>query len=110
MATPKATGADLNLDALGAVSFAEQDDWEDYASEVAVPFTPPDFEFGRVRGGDTVVASDGTFYECTTAHTSSGSNLPPSSKWSAVDPYGSAAAATTYTAPLTGRRWWRAPW
>lgn len=103
MATPKATGADLNLDALASVSFTERDDWEDYASEVAVPFTPPDFEFGvDYAVGDTVVATDGTFYECNSAHTSSGANLPPSSKWTEVDPYGTATASTSYVSPLTG--------
>lgn len=104
MATDKRGGLDMTLDGLDAVRFTERDDWEDYATTVAVPFTPPDFEFGvAYEVGDTVVASDGTFYECTTAHTSSGSNLPPSSKWSAVDPYGSASLGSTpYLSPFSG--------
>lgn len=104
MATPKRGGSDLSLDGLDAVSFTERDDWDDYATTVAVPFTPDDYEFGQAyEVGDTVVASDGTYYECIVAHTSSGANLPPSSKWQEVDSYGSASLGSVpYVSPFSG--------
>lgn len=104
IATPRSHGSDLNLEALEMVELRRRQDFDDYATEVAVPFTPPDFEFGvAYEVGDTVVATSGTYYECTTAHTSSGSNLPPSSKWTAVDPYGSATLGSVpYVSPLSG--------
>lgn len=104
VATPKAEGGDLNLEALDAVEFSTRDDWDDYATTVAVPFDPPDFEFGvAYEVGDTVVATSGTYYECISAHTSSGANLPPSSKWQAVDPYGSdTLGSVPYTDPFSG--------
>ena len=104
VATPKAEGDDLNLDGLSAVEFTERDDIDDWASEVTVSFTAPDYEFGvAYEVGDTVVATSGIYYECTSAHTSSGANLPPSSKWSAVDPYGSATLGSVpYGNPFDG--------
>lgn len=104
VATPKAEGDDLNLDGLSAVEFTERDDIDDWASEVTVGFTAPDYEFGvAYEVGDTVVATSGIYYECTSAHTSSGANLPPSSKWSAVDPYGSATLGSVpYGNPFDG--------
>lgn len=102
-AVPRGSGGSLVLEGLEAAEFSTVDDWDDFATTVAVPFDPPDFEFGETyEVGDTVVASDGTFYECTSAHTSSGANLPPSSKWTAVDTYGEATGSTSYTDPFTG--------
>lgn len=104
VAAVKSSGSDLNVDGLEVVEFSERDDVDDFATEVAVPFTPDDFAYGvAYEVGDTVVASDGTFYECTTAHTSSGANQPPSSKWSAVDPYGVATTSSVpYVNPFDG--------
>mgnify|MGYP003407394761 FL=1 len=104
VATPKADGDDLNLKGLVGVSFDVREDWDDYATEVAVPFVPPDYEFGvAYEVGDTVVATSGIYYECTTAHTSSGANLPPGSKWAAVDPYGiDTLGSVPYTNPFDG--------
>lgn len=104
VATPKAEGDDLNLDGLSAVEFTERDDIDDWASEVTVGFTAPDYELGvAYEVGDTVVATSGIYYECTSAHTSSGANLPPSSYWSAVDPYGSATLGSVpYGNPFDG--------
>lgn len=79
------------LELLPVTRFDQVDDWLDYSTTVAVHFTPDDYAFGvAYEVGDTVVASDGTYYRCSTAHTSSGANLPPSSKWASVDPYGEA--------------------
>ena len=104
VATPKADGHDLNLEGLEAVEFTGRDDIDDWASEVTVGFTAPDYEFGvAYEVGDTVVATSGIYYECTSAHTSSGANLPPSSKWSAVDPYGTATLGSVpYGNPFDG--------
>ena len=104
VATPKADGDDLNLKGLVGVSFDVREDWDDYATEVAVPFVPPDYEFGvAYEVGDTVVATSGIYYECTTAHTSSGANLPPGSYWTAVDPYGlDTLGSVPYTNPFDG--------
>jgi hypothetical protein len=104
VATPKADGDDLNLRGLVGSRFTERDEWDDYTTEVAVPFTPPDYEFGvAYEVGDTVVASDGTFYECNSAHTSSGANLPPGTKWDARDPYGlDTLGSVPYANPFDG--------
>lgn len=103
IATPRSHGSDLNLDALEAVELRRRQDFDTYATEVAVRFTPPDYEYNvAYEVGDTVVAADGTYYECSTAHTSSGTNQPPSSKWTEVDPYGSATISTPYVSPLSG--------
>lgn len=104
VAAVKSSGSDLNVDGLEVVEFSERDDVDDFATEVAVPFTPDDFAYSvAYEVGDTVVVADGTFYECTTAHTSSGANQPPSSKWSAVDPYGVATTGSVpYVNPFTG--------
>lgn len=104
VATPKAEGSDLNLSGLDEVRFSTRDDWDDYATTVAVPFDAPDFEFGvAYEVGDTVVATSGQFYECISAHTSSGANLPPSSKWQAVDPYGEdTLGSVPYSDPFSG--------
>lgn len=80
-----ASGVDL----LPVSDFGQEDDWEDFTTEFTVLYTPPDYEFGvAYEVGDTVVATDGTYYRCNTAHTSSGANLPPGSKWDATDPFG----------------------
>lgn len=104
VAAVKGSGSDLNLDGLEVGGFVERDDVDDFATEVAVPFTPDDYTYGETYAvGDTVVVADGTFYECTTAHTSSGSNQPPSSKWTQVDPYGVATTGSPpYVNPFTG--------
>lgn len=104
VAAVKSSGSDLNVDGLEVVEFSERDDVDDFATEVAVPFTPDDFAYSvAYEVGDTVVVADGTFYECTTAHTSSGANQPPSSKWSAVDPYGVATTSSVpYVNPFDG--------
>ena len=104
MATARSHGSDLNLAALEAVKLRRRQDFDEYATTVAVPFTPPDFAYGvAYEVGDTVVAADGTYYEANTAHTSSGTNQPPSSKWDARDPYGVASlGAVPYKSPLSG--------
>jgi len=104
IATPRSRGSDLNLDALDAVDFRRRQDFDDYATTVAVPFTPPDYEYGvAYEVGDTVVVANGTYYECNTAHTSSGTNQPPGSKWDARDTYGSASLGSVpYVSPLSG--------
>lgn len=104
LATPKGGGDDLNVDGLDAARFTERDDWDDYTTTVAVPFDADDYEFGvAYEVGDTVVvATDGTYYECVTAHTSSGANLPPSSEWAARDPYGEASLTSPYVSPFSG--------
>ena len=104
IASPRIMGDDAAMDALASVEFSERDDWDDYATTVAVPFTADDYEFGvAYEVGDTVVATDGTYYECTTAHTSSGANLPPGSKWAQRDPYGEATLGSVpYVSPFSG--------
>ena len=104
IATPKGGGRDLNVTGLPSVEFDERDDWDDWASEVTTPFTPEDYAFGvSYAVGDTVVATDGTYYECNTAHTSSGANLPPGSKWDEVNPYGaSTPTSNPYFVAFTG--------
>lgn len=83
--------------------FDQVDDWEDYATTVAVHFTPDDYEFGvSYKVGDTSVATSGIYYRCNTAHTSSGANAPPGSKWDAVDSYGEANAASVPYDDLAG--------
>ena len=104
IAVPHTTGDDASLKALTSVEFAERDDWDDYATTVAVPFQADDYAFGvAYEVGDTVVATDGTYYECTTAHTSSEANLPPGSKWAQRDPYGEATLGSVpYVSPFSG--------
>lgn len=109
VATPKAEGDDLNLDGLSGVSFDERDDWDEWASEVAVPFTPPDYSFSETyAAGDTIVATDGTYWECILANgvgTGAGTKVPGSapSYWTAVDTYGSATLGTVpYVNPFDG--------
>lgn len=104
MATSKMGGSDLNLDGLSAVELTERDSWADYATTVAVPFTADDYEYGvAYEVGDTVVATSGIYYECNTAHTSSGANEPPGSKWDQVNPYGSASLVSVpYLSPFSG--------
>lgn len=96
VAAPKVTGSDLNLWGLDNVTFNEVDDWDDYATEVVVPFDADDYAFDvAYEVGDTVVATSGVYYECVAAHTSSGANLPPNGTyWAARDPYGTAALAS----------------
>lgn len=104
IAVPKSVGDDLSLASLSAVAFDERDDWDDFATEVAVPFTADDYEYSVAYAvGDTVVDVNGTYYECIVAHTSSGANQPPSSKWSEVTPYGVATTGSVpYVSPLSG--------
>lgn len=104
VAAVKSPGSDLAIDGLEVVEFDGRDDVDDFATEVAVPFTPDDYAYSVAYVvGDTVVVAGGTFYECTTAHTSSGSNQPPSSKWTQVDPYGVATTGSVpYVNPFDG--------
>lgn len=92
VAAPKVIGSDVNLWGLDNVTFDEVDDWDDYATEVVVPFDADDYEFGvAYEVGDTVVGTSGLYYECAAAHTSSGANLPPNGTyWTLRDPYGTA--------------------
>ena len=92
------------LTPLPITRFDQVDDWEDFTTTFAVPYTPPDYEFGVAYAvGDTVVASDGTYYECATAHTSSGANLPPNATyWTAVNPYGVASLSPVPYDDLAG--------
>lgn len=73
-------------------------DWEDYATAVTVAYEADDYEFGEAYvSGDTVVASDGTYYRCILGHTSSGANLPPNATyWVAEDPWEQATTATDF--------------
>lgn len=86
------------VDILPVTKFEQADDWEDYTTELVVTYDAPDYAFGEAYVvGDTVVATDGTYYRCKLAHTSSGANLPPNGTyWAAKDPYGTATTATTY--------------
>lgn len=104
IAAPRLMGDDASIKALTAVSLTERDSWDDYATTVAVPFTADDYEFGvDYEVGDTVVATSGIYYECTSAHTSSGANLPPGSKWTQVDAYGEATLGSPpYRSPFSG--------
>lgn len=109
VATPKAEGDDLNLDGLSAVEFTERDDIDDWASEVTVGFTPPDYSFSETyAAGDTIVHTDGTYYECILANgagTGAGTKIPGSapSYWTARDPYGSATLGSVpYGNPFDG--------
>lgn len=104
-ATPKGSGGNLNLAGLDAVAFTETDDVDDWVMEVAVPFTPDDYAYGvSYAVGDTVVATSGAYYECKSAHTSSGANQPPNTTyWDARDPYGSATTGSIpYVDPFGG--------
>ena len=109
VATPKADGDDLNLKGLVGVSFDVREDWDDYATEVAVPFVPPDYAFTETyAAGDTIVHTDGTYYECILANgagTGAGTKIPGSapSYWTAVDPYGlDTLGSVPYTNPFDG--------
>lgn len=103
--SPRVMSDDLILEALDAVDVAKRDDWDDYATTVAVPFTADDYEFGVAYAvGDTVVATSGAYYECKSAHTSSGANLPPNATyWDARDSYGEATSGSVpYVSPFSG--------
>lgn len=108
-ATPKGQGGNLNLDGLDAVAFDERDDTDDFATTVAVPFTPEDWEFNTAYAvGDTVKDDDGDYYECTSAHTSTGQTLPGgtgtwATKWDVIDTYGEATTGSVpYVNPFDG--------
>ena len=89
---------------LPVTRFDQADDWEDFSTEVTVSFTADDYAFGVAYAvGDTVVASDGTYYECASAHTSSGANLPPNATyWTEVNPYGTATLSPVPYDDLAG--------
>lgn len=103
VASPKGLGRELNVTGLTGVQVSEVDDFDDYASEVVVNFTPDDYAFGvAYEVGDTVVATSGQVYECKLDHTSSGANLPPNTTyWDARDGYGTATASSVYVNPFT---------
>ncbi len=103
VASPKGLGRELNVTGLTGVEVTEVDDFDDYASEVVVNFTPDDFAFGvAYEVGDTVVATSGAYYECKLAHTSSGANYPPNTTyWDARDAYGTATATSVFVNPFS---------
>ena len=105
IATPLAAGRDAALKGLPDVVMDEAEDWDDYTTEVVVPYVADDYEFGvSYAVGDTVVATDGTYYKCASAHTSSGANLPPNATyWTEVEPYGLATTSSSYLILLTGQ-------
>lgn len=109
VATAKADGDDLNLKGLVGVSFSVRDDWDDYATEVAVPFVPPDYAFeDTYEAGDTIVHVNGTYYECILANgagTGAGTKIPGNapSYWTERDPYGiDTLGSVPYTNPFDG--------
>lgn len=109
VATPKADGDDLNLRGLVGVRFTGRDEWDDYTTEVAVPFQPPDYSFSETyAAGDTIVHTNGTYYECILANgagTGAGTKIPGSapSYWTAVDDYGSdTLGSVPYANPFDG--------
>lgn len=102
IATPLGGGKDFGITGLPSVEFDESDDWDDYTTQVVASFTADDYEFGvDYVANDTVVASNGTYYECILAHTSSGANLPPNATyWQSVEPYGTASITSPYLSPF----------
>lgn len=109
IAAPRDMGDDASIKALTSVAFTERDDWDDYATTVAVPFQADDYSFSETyAAGDTVVATDGTYWECILANgagTGAGTKIPGSapSYWTEVDTYGEATVGSTpYVSPFTG--------
>lgn len=103
VAVVKGAGRDLNVKGLTGVGVSEKDDFDDYASTVAVGFVADDYEFDIAYvANDTVVASSGKYYECILAHTSSGSNLPPNATyWTEREQYGVAALTSPFVNPFS---------
>ena len=109
VATAKADGDDINLKGLVGASFTARKDWDEYATEVAVPFVPPDYAFeDTYEAGDTIVHVNGTYYECILANgagTGAGTKIPGNapSYWTARDPYGiDTLGSVPYTNPFDG--------
>jgi len=107
--SPRAMGDDTILKALNAVKVTERDDWDDYATTVAVPFTADDYSFSETyAANDTIVATDGTYWECILANgvgTGAGTKTPGSapSYWTQVDTYGEATTGSVpYVSPFSG--------
>jgi len=84
--------------------FDNIEDWESYATEVTVAYTPKDFAYGVAYvANDCVLATSGIYYECTTGHTSSGANQPPNASfWQVADEYGTATQGAILTNDLDG--------
>lgn len=107
VASPKGLGRELNVTGLTGVEVTEVDDFDDYASEVVVNFTPDDYSFSvDYEVDDTIVATDGTYWECILANgrgTAAGIKIPGSaaSYWTQRDRYGTATATSAFVNPFS---------
>lgn len=109
VATAKADGDDINLKGLVGASFQVRDDWDEFATEVAVPFTPPDYAFeDTYEPGDTIVDIYGRYFECIAdngAGTSAGTRIPGQAPfyWTERDTYGvDTLGSVPYVNPFDG--------